>query len=195
MRFRPACAMQAGSVVASRLAVIALLLSATLGCHAAHPRLSPGMSSRLDDIDAQRLRRLDQATTRLGVAGLEVTLSRRNGFGAWAWPRGPIHVSRDLVDLLDDDELAAVIAHEMGHLREGTQWSGPLASLDGDVDLEIESRADVLGCQLLAARGIEPMAALRVLDKLDLVFASPDQPFPFAARTARARATCSALSG
>lgn len=177
-------------VVVSCLPVVALLLAAAVGCQSPRPPFAPSSTTRMDDVDALRFRRLNGVTARLKVTELEVTLSRRDGFGAWAWPGGPIHVSRDLVDLLDDDELAAVVAHELGHLRGGKQWSGPLASLDGDGGLETESRADQLGCRLLVARGIEPTATVRLLDKLSVVLGSPTEPRPFAARTARARAVC-----
>ena len=119
-----------------------------------------------------------------------MTLSHREGFGAWAWPRGPIQVSRDLIDLLDDDELAAVIAHELAHLRDDRHWTGPTASLDGGSDLDVESRADQLGCRILRLGGIEPGAAIRLLDKLNVALGSPADPAPFAARVERARANC-----
>src|SRR5437899_1996032 len=35
---------------------------------------------------------------------------------AFGWPDGRIYLTRSLVDLLDDQELAAAIAHELGHL-------------------------------------------------------------------------------
>ena len=177
-------------VVASRLAVMALLLGAGVGCHAPRPSLPPSSTTRLDAVDELRLRRLDQATRRLGVTELDVTLSRRDGFGAWAWPRGPIHVSRDLIDLLDDDELAAVIAHELAHLGDDRHWTGPTASLDGGSDLDVESRADQAGCRILRIAGMEPSATIRLLDKLNVALGSPSDPIPFAARAMRARAHC-----
>jgi hypothetical protein len=179
-----------GGVVASRLVVVgALLLATALGCHAPRPPVPPS-ASVVDDVDALRLQRLNMAACRLSISpALDVTLSRRGGFGAWAWSGGPIEVSRDLIDLLDDDELAAAVAHEVGHLRGGVQWAGP-RSLDGEADLETESRADQLGCRLLVARGIEPTATVRLLDKLSTVLGSPAQPSPFATRSSRARAAC-----
>ena len=36
--------------------------------------------------------------------------------GAFAWPDGRIRVTRGLIDLLNDEELAAAVAHEIGHL-------------------------------------------------------------------------------
>jgi predicted Zn-dependent protease len=99
-------------------------------------------------------------------------------------------VSRDLIDLLDDNELAAVIAHELAHLRDDRYWTGPTASLDGGSDLDVESRADQVGCRILRIAGIEPAATVRLLDKVNVALGSPADPAPFAARAARARAAC-----
>jgi peptidase M48-like protein len=170
--------------------VVALLLGAGVGCHAPRPSLPPSSTTWLDAVDELRLRRLDQATNRLGATELGVTLSRREGFGAWAWPRGPIEVSRNLIDLVDDDELTAVIAHELGHLQDAGHWRGPTASLDGGSYLDVESRADQVGCRILRLGGIDPAATIRLLDKLNVALGSPADPAPFAARIARARAGC-----
>src|SRR6185369_11776994 len=94
----------AESRVRKRLLLVPLLLT-TLGCHGLRPTL-PALPQRDGDGDAVRLHRLDQAAARLGVTGIEVALSPRAEPGAWAWPKGPIQVSRTLVDLVDDDELA-----------------------------------------------------------------------------------------
>lgn len=122
------------------------------------------------------------------MAGIEVAISRRSEPGAWAWPKGPIHVSRTLVDLVDDDELAAAIAHELGHLQADGTWRGPLASLEGTNDPGGEARADELGCRLLALRGIPPAATVRLLEKLRASGASSHDAL--SGRVARARAAC-----
>jgi len=178
--------------VVARPAVVVLLLAVVAGCHSPRPPLPPSsITARLDGVDELRLRRLYRASTRLGVtAGLEVTLSHRQGFGAWAWPGGPIEVSRDLIDLLDDDELTSAIAHEVGHLRDDRHWSGPTASLDGGSDLDVESGADQAGCRILRLGGIDPEATIRLLDKLNVALGSPTDPAPFAARALRARVNC-----
>jgi len=165
-----------------RLTALAAVL-VVLGCHGPRPAPS-GLPQGGEDVNALRIHRLDQAVHRLGIAGIEVALSRRSEPGAWAWPKGPIHVSRALVDLADDDELAAALAHELGHLSADGTWHGPLASLEGTTNPDAEARADELGCRLLALRGIPPAAAVRLLEKLGVA----------AARVANARANCAQLS-
>ena len=44
--------------------------------------------------------------------------SRLLGANAFAFPGGPIVVTDDLAHLLDDDLILAVLAHELGHVRE-----------------------------------------------------------------------------
>jgi len=90
-------------------------------------------------------------------------VSPHKGLGAWAWPDGRIEVSRALVDRLDEEELAAALAHELGHLLDGGHLPVGTAGLDDGPPLglrgaagadEAEARADRIGCALLARRGI-----------------------------------------
>lgn len=128
------------------------------------------------------------AAARLGLQGVELGLSHRPGVGAWSWRSGRIRLTRGLVDLVDDDQLAAALAHEAGHLEGDGRHDG--AGLQDTTDAAVEARADRLGCRRLAARGIAPRAMIRLLEALDAAFAWRDDPHPFAARAAAARAAC-----
>jgi hypothetical protein len=156
---------------------------ALLGCRGPRPT-DPALPLDEHEVNALRLRRLDQAAARLGVPEIPVALSHRREPGAWAWPGGPILVGDALVDLLDDDELTAAVAHELGHLQADGSWRGPSSALEGADDPDAEARADALGCRLLALRGIPPAASVRLLEKLGAAFAG---------RAARARAACGPL--
>lgn len=88
--------------------------------------------------------------------------------GAYAWPSGKIYVTRGLVEILADDELAAAVAHEFGHLL-GNGNMPPPASLRGcakEKARDEESRADALGVQLLRVSGFDPQAMTWMLAKL-----------------------------
>jgi predicted Zn-dependent protease len=90
---------------------------------------------------------------------------------AFSWPSGKVFVTRGLVDLLDDDELAAAIAHELGHLLgDGHVKESPgsaVASLRGcQTDFDAESRADAMGVNLLRAKGIPEKAMGSMLEKV-----------------------------
>ena len=85
---------------------------------------------------------------------------------AYAWPDGSVFVTRGLLDLLNDEELAAAVAHELGHLLEDGHLHGPM-SLQGECrKLDGEERADLRGCQLLEAAGLPADAMARLLRKV-----------------------------
>src|SRR5262249_17752321 len=99
----------------------------------------------------------------LVAAGIALQGSPPKGLCTGAWPDGRIEVSRALVDRLDEEELAAALAHELGHLLEGGHLPVGTAGLDDGPPLglrgaagadEAEARADRIGCALLARRGI-----------------------------------------
>jgi Zn-dependent protease with chaperone function len=92
---------------------------------------------------------------------------------AYGWPTGHIFVTRGLMDMLDDDELTAAIAHEMGHLLSDGRLH-TIAALQGyAMDGDRESRADAAGTALLQARGLGPVVMIHMLQKVE---ASPLVP-------------------
>lgn len=163
-----------------RAAVILVAGLAALGCGPARLRM-PGPS------DLTRIERLRMGADRaLGPGTSDVGLASGSGFGAWAWPGGRIRVSAAMVDVLDGDELAAVLAHEVGHLQGGTTHPPPAAVAGDDPRAdEAEMRADAAGCAILAARGIPPAAMVRMLRQL-----ARHARLDLSARTAAAERTC-----
>jgi hypothetical protein len=85
---------------------------------------------------------------------------------AFSWPNGDVFVSRGLVKLLDDAELTAAVAHELGHLL-GDGHLHAVVSLNGTrANLDLEERADAFGVELLRSRRL-PTAPMRgMLTKL-----------------------------
>jgi hypothetical protein len=83
---------------------------------------------------------------------------------AWSWPSGEIYLTLGLTDLLSDDELAAVISHELGHLDLPLKPPGALAEAKAPAD--IECRADARGAALLALSGQSAAALRSALGKL-----------------------------
>ena len=154
-----------------RLAILLLVLAALAsGCSALATR--PGMADgALPDAgrDSARLARVERVGGRVTPAdaapdAIAFGLSPRDALGAWSWADGRIRASRALVDLLDDDELAAALAHEIGHLLDGGHIAGAPAALSGAQGAPgSEGRADVLACRILAARGERPEALPRML--------------------------------
>ena len=86
---------------------------------------------------------------------------------AYGWPDGRLFITRALVDLLtDDDELAAAVAHELGHLLSDGHVRGAVALRGAHEDSDAECRADAIGAELLRARGLPPQAMSHMLEKV-----------------------------
>ena len=139
----------------------------TAGCG---PHRGPAVEMRLDIAAAPMARqdRLARAVSVLApsapaVRTLRVGLSQLGGLGAWAWQDGRIKVTPALVDLLDDAELTAAVAHEVAHLLADGHLGTVPAAING---ADAEHAADALGCRLLVAAGLSPSAMTRMLEHL-----------------------------
>lgn len=84
---------------------------------------------------------------------------------AFALPTGAILVTRGMLALADDEaELAAVIAHEIGHAVSGDGLAG--LGGRGEDRMASEVRADRLGLAYLVAAGYDPEAQADILAAL-----------------------------
>ncbi|HEX8910782.1 MAG TPA: M48 family metalloprotease [Humisphaera sp.] len=163
------------------LILLATAASFAAGCGSSRPVASaPSAVDRWVDRQGgmlacpDRQARLDRAVAALGRPDL--TCLRTYVLGtdrpaAYSWPDGRVFVSRGLVDLLDDAELAAAIAHECGHLiADGHVAATPPTALTGKpahaCGGDAEVAADREGVALLRAANIDPAALARVLAKL-----------------------------
>lgn len=121
------------------------------------------------------------------------------GANALALPSGLILVTDDLVKLTEDDrEIAAVLAHEIGHVKERhgirqalqasiigvvlTWWLGdissalasiPAALLDAKYSRDFERSADDYAARMLRANGLSPALLASMLEKLEADAAKP----------------------
>ena len=77
------------------------------------------------------------------------------------------------MDLLNDQELAAAIAHEMGHLLNDGHLHTVVSLRGCCVSPDAEARADSIGVRLLSERGIGRAAMISMLTK---VRSSPGVP-------------------
>jgi hypothetical protein len=90
----------------------------------------------------------------------------KEDLGAWTFPDGSIFVTLGLVRALNDDELAAVLAHETGHLRAAGRLSSGVA-FDGNLgSVDCEEHADDEGRMLLTRNGVPPMSLISALRKV-----------------------------
>ena len=127
--------------------------------------LDGGVDAGEQQIRAERA--LSPLAGALGIPGIRVAILNSAEPGAYAWPDGQLYVTRGLATQLTDDELAAALAHELGHLLADGHLHPP-ASLHGETvgQADVEARADATGQQLLLAAGLPPDAMPRMLHKL-----------------------------
>jgi Zn-dependent protease with chaperone function len=105
---------------------------------------------------------------------LRVRILHNDAPAAHCFKDGALYVSTGLLQRLSDDELAAVLAHELGHLViDGILTPSP-AALSG-ITPDVELHADLVARKLLSAREIPPSALTTALEKVAL--ASRTEPF------------------
>jgi Zn-dependent protease with chaperone function len=164
-------------VRAATALLVLLLVSLSQGCAGADSSLGLWIQRQggiCSDRRQSRAEIISQPLT-ASVQGRHVTVRVLDcdGACAYGWPDGSIFVTRGLVDLMDDAELAAVVAHELGHLLEDGHL-GAVTSLRGCAEgMDTESRADLRGRELLMVSGLPPKAMVRALAK---VHATPGVP-------------------
>jgi Zn-dependent protease with chaperone function len=99
--------------------------------------------------------------------GVAIQVLNTDAVSAFSWRNGRVFVTRGLMDHLDDAELTAVIAHELGHLLSDGQLQ-TVASLRGCcVDPDREVRADATGLALLRAQGQSAKPMVSMLKKIE----------------------------
>lgn len=116
---------------------------------------------------AELQQRVDAIARRVS-SDVRVAVLNSADLAAYGWPDGRVFVTRGLVAAASDDELAAAIAHELGHLLADGHVDPP-AALKGRAARsahEAEANADRIACELLTAGGADPGAMRRLLTKL-----------------------------
>lgn len=90
--------------------------------------------------------------------------------GAFGWPGGQLFVTRGLIEQVDDAQLAAAIAHEVGHLIVDGHADSPAALRGGrtghGAGHESEVAADRAAHALLCRAGQPAGGLVRLLDRL-----------------------------
>jgi len=143
---------------------------ALFGCQAAHVPMAPTPAAWVAEQggtqEGPALERVQRAAVDLDAArprSLRIHVLDSDVMTAYAWPSGEIYLTRRLIDALNDRELAAAIAHEVGHLINAGYMEGSTrpASLSGSQ--REEGAADESGRTLLARAGLPTDAMASML--------------------------------
>jgi Zn-dependent protease with chaperone function len=115
--------------------------------------------------------RLNRVTMPLLAAyggGINVRVLGSDRSCAYAWPGGEVFVTRGLMRILNDDELAAAVAHELGHLMADSTKVTTAATLAprAEAGADEERRADALGAILLERAGVGANQMTRMLERV-----------------------------
>lgn len=102
----------------------------------------------------------------LETTPLRIHVLDSSDVGAFAWPEGDIVITTALLELLSDDELAAAIAHEVGHLLSDGHLRAAAALVGEPSQHDSEAAADELGTRLLTDGGRPAEAMIRMLEKV-----------------------------
>jgi hypothetical protein len=113
--------------------------------------------------------RAEAALARLAIgseSAVSVRVLCKGDLGAWTFPDGNMFITLGLARALNDDELAAVLAHEAGHLRVAGRLPGGAAFDGNSGSVACEERADDEGGVLLKSRGIPEASLISALCKV-----------------------------
>ena len=134
------------------------------------------------DGDSSLDRRLQTSFKRLTVArnensNIECRVLASDSVAAFSWSTGEVFVTRGLMLRMSDDQVCAVIAHELAHLMMDGQLKDPATLAPGDsAHLDVEAAADLIGCRILSRSGLSSRHMIDMLTKLQTCVAPEIQP-------------------
>ncbi|HEY2584349.1 MAG TPA: M48 family metalloprotease [Tepidisphaeraceae bacterium] len=155
------------------------LVMAAGGCSSVTPDQSSWVAARGGLVSGDRQSRAERALARLrpalaGRVEVRVDVLNMSTLAAYSWPDGRLFVSRGLVESLTEPELAAALAHELGHLCNDGHLQTVFSLRGGWTNPDAEVRADATGAQILRANGIDAAAMQTMLAKVRVGL--PDTP-------------------
>ncbi len=158
-----------------QLSVLVLLLSTfAAGCASLEHTLQPTPPEWLATHGGTESGPVEARAARLAqplIAGchgqlISIHILANDTLTAFSWPNGELFISEGLANALNDDELSAAIAHELGHLLNGGQLQSVVALNGTSSALDIEERADAIGSALLQSQNLPPPAMITMLQKV-----------------------------
>lgn len=142
--------------------------ASTVGASRQWIRQQGGLSPQSAESDA----RLAAIASRLAAAtqsrmALSVTVLQQQAPAAFAWHNGEVYVTAGLLETMNDAELTAVIAHELGHLMQNGEMPGVVSVVgQSSADRNAEMLADAHAVRLLTQMHLPPSAMRSALGKV-----------------------------
>ena len=139
------------------------------GCAASpdHGEWSQGFGGVINSASTTRGQQIaDRLAVGLVGCRLHVEILRTASVSAFSFPDGSIFLTQGLMVRASDDEVAAAIAHELGHMLSDGHLQGPSALRGSEKGLDVESNADAVGCRVLEMHGV---SAVNMTNMLQLV--------------------------
>jgi Zn-dependent protease with chaperone function len=122
------------------------------------------------DVSPKPLKRAQAIADRLAAGNpdlrVRVCVLATKSPSAFSWPDHSVFVTRGLLDRLTDEELAAAIAHELGHLLNDGHVQTAYGLHGRGEPLDAEARADATGIDLLESKGVRADAMASMLTKV-----------------------------
>lgn len=97
---------------------------------------------------------------------LKIVVLDSQDVGAYCWPSGKVVLTRGLLEVVDDPQLIAAIAHEVGHLLADGHLPGRAALAGCQSSPDAETEADLVARALLRSRDLPDEALVGLLQKL-----------------------------
>lgn len=119
--------------------------------------------------------RAEQKVTSVGYKILDANGLKRspififrmqNLLNAWAQPTKDINISANFLNYIDnDDELAAILSHEIAHSQEYYKGFIKIAAMNLN-SKKYEFKADALAIDYMVKAGYDPIAAITIINKI-----------------------------
>lgn len=97
---------------------------------------------------------------------IKLIVMDRDMLRAFSFPSGEVIVARGLLASMSDDEVTAVVAHEIGHLLSDGHTSAPRALTGRPQGGDKESDADAASVKLLQAMNLPATSMRTALEKV-----------------------------
>jgi hypothetical protein len=116
--------------------------------------------------DAGRIEQIAGRFEGMLTRPIKLIVMDREILRAFSFPSGEVIVTRGLLTAMSDDEVTAVVGHEVGHLLTDGHTSAPTALTGRPAGGDKESDADAASVKLLTAMNLPPTAMRTALEKV-----------------------------